>query len=86
MESGQIIQVIAALLFVLALFGLLALLLRRFNQLQGQKEGSRLKVLETRILDSKRRMVLVKRDKQEHLLLLGPDRETLIESWEAEDA
>jgi len=80
----------AALLVVLGLLGGFALLARRgwipggvqglssFTNLAGPKPDRRMAVKETLILDPRRRMVIVKADDEEHVLLLGPERETLV--------
>ena len=80
----------AALLVVLGLLGGFALLARRgwipggvqglsgFANLAGPRPERRMEVKETLILDPRRRMVVVKADDEEHVLLLGPERETLL--------
>jgi flagellar protein FliO/FliZ len=84
MNLATYIQFLLALVFVLALIGTLAWLARRFGfglpagaPRRGQR---RLQVLETAALDAKRRLVLVRRDEREHLLLIGATSETVIES------
>ncbi|HSR55266.1 MAG TPA: flagellar biosynthetic protein FliO [Alphaproteobacteria bacterium] len=84
MDYANYVQFILALIFVLALIGLLAWAYRRF--VLGQRSGlgprgaSRLQIIEFRNIDAKRRLVLLKRDDVEHLVLLGPNSETVIES------
>lgn len=78
----QIVKFLAALIFVLALMGGLALLMRRFNgsnpiTAPGKR---RLRVIEVLPLDSRRKAVLLKRDDREHLVILGTNSETVIES------
>jgi hypothetical protein len=47
----------------------------------GLKDGNgRLQVVEVRYIDARRKLVLVRRDQVEHLLLLSDGRELLIES------
>lgn len=72
----------AALIFVLALMGGLSLVMRRFSQNHPLTlpQKRRLKILEVLPLDSRRRLVLLKRDDREHLVILGANGETLIES------
>jgi flagellar protein FliO/FliZ len=84
MNVETYIQFLLALVFVLALIGTLAWFARRFGfglpagrSARGQR---RLQILETAAVDAKRRLVLVRRDEREHLLLLGPSSETVIES------
>ena len=80
-------QFILALVFVLALIGVLAAVARRMGLGHGPmaKGGRRrLAVSEVVALDGKRKLVLVRRDSTEHLVILGPNSETLIESAIAE--
>ncbi len=76
----------AALVCVVSLIGVCAVLARRFGGaalgLSGGSTaaaGRRLQVVERQMLDARRQLVLVRRDDREHLLLLAPDRETVIE-------
>jgi flagellar protein FliO/FliZ len=85
-ELPDLLRLIAALAFVLALMGGLALALKKLG-LGGVGAGpgagrgkKRLEVLETLPLDARRRAVLLRRDEAEHLVILGPNGETLIES------
>ncbi|MBK8208566.1 MAG: FliO/MopB family protein [Rhodospirillales bacterium] len=75
-------QFVLALLFVLGLIGAAALLARRFGLAQTvrpQGERRRLAVVESLAIDGKRRLLLVRRDDVEHLLILAPATETVIE-------
>lgn len=73
-----------ALVFVLALIGACAWLAKRFGlgnrtpMLRGR--AARLGIVEIQSLDARRKLVLVRRDDVEHLLVLGPTGETLVES------
>jgi flagellar protein FliO/FliZ len=72
-----------ALLFVLALIGLAALAAKRFGLARtGTPAGGkrRIAVVDALAIDGKRRLLLVRRDDVEHLILLGATTETLIES------
>ena len=71
------------LALVLGLIALCAVAARRFGLVptaRGRGQVARLGVLESAALDPKRRLVLVRRDDREHLLLLAPGRELVIES------
>jgi flagellar protein FliO/FliZ len=72
-----------ALVFVLALIGLATWLARRLgygSQLVRARPGSRrLGVVEAATIDAKRRLVLVRRDGVEHLLLIGGGTDLVIE-------
>lgn len=75
---------VLALIFVLGLIGLLAAAARKWGlglpaaQVRRGKD-KRLSIVEVAGLDTKRRMVLLRRDDVEHLVILGPDGETVIE-------
>lgn len=78
------LQFVLALVFVLALIGVIAWIARRYGiglSAAVPRSGKRrLSVVETTALDTKRRLVLVRRDAVEHLLLIGPNADTVIES------
>ncbi len=84
MDMDTYIRFVLALIFVLSLIGLVAWLIRRFGVtgrfMAKTKQHSRLGIVEMATVDAKRRLVLVRRDQQEHLLLLGANSELVIES------
>jgi flagellar protein FliO/FliZ len=91
MDTIDPARFILASFFVLGLLGLFALGLKRFGQkslLQtfqqkfGQNLGQtgRLCIIETRYIDAKSKLVLVKRDNSEHLLLIGDGKAIVIEA------
>jgi flagellar protein FliO/FliZ len=43
-------------------------------------EGRRLEVVETLALDTRRRLVMIRRDDREHLLLLGANQDIVVEA------
>ena len=72
-----------ALVFVLALIALLAWLARRFGfagAFARPRSARRLSVVESLSLDARHRLVLVRRDGTEHLVLLGAAGDQLIEA------
>ena len=73
---------ILSLLLVLGLIVLCGWALRRFGNPArfGNRGPKRLGVVETLPLDPRHRLVLVRRDGVEHLLLLGPTHALLVES------
>ena len=78
MSLTDLARMIAALAVTLGLIGLCVAALRRFGpetikRLQGLKSGRdrRLAVIETLVLDPARRLVLVRVDDEERLILLG---------------
>ncbi|CCQ74112.1 flagellar biosynthetic protein FliO [Magnetospira sp. QH-2] len=77
MNIEEYIQFGAALVFVLGLIGLLALIARKFgmgNKVPSRGAGrrKRLSLVEVMPLDARRRLVLIRRDDRDHLILLGP--------------
>lgn len=84
MNTPQILQFAAALVFTLALIGLCAFIARAFlKRLPAFSNGlknnhSRLSVVEWRPLDGKHTLFLVKRDAVEHLILLSPTTAPLL--------
>lgn len=73
-----------ALVFIIGLIGLFALLLRRLGPAgmrltPSRGKERRLGVVEVTALDARRRLVLIRRDDKEHLLLLGHSGDCVIE-------
>ncbi len=72
-----------AFLVVLALIGVTAWLVRRFgaNRLGGGARGRqpRLAVIDAASVDGRRRLVLIRRDNTEHLLMIGGPTDVVIE-------
>ncbi len=87
MEWVEFSKFLFALIFVLALIGLVAWLARRFGFLPSVRirggQGQRLQVVEIANVDPKRKLLLVRCDRSEHLLLLGAERDLLIDNWPA---
>ncbi len=83
MEGMEILNAFLALIFVLALIGLVSIALRKIEQSKipiGSKgKNKRLSIADSLILDGKRRLLLIKCDDKEHLLLISGDKETIIE-------
>ncbi len=83
MDLAEFARAIFALAVTLGLVGLAAVALRKFGpewmgRLQsGTRARRRLAVVETLVLDPHRRLVLVRCDDQERLILLGEGRELL---------
>ena len=73
---GEIVRVVAALAVTLGLIGLAVVAYRRFGpetlrRLQSSRTERRMAVIETLVLDPARRLVLVRFDAEERLILLG---------------
>ena len=73
-----------AFLLVLALIGLTAWLVRRFgaNRLGGATRGRqpRLAVIDAAAVDGRRRLVPIRRDNIEHLLMIGGPTDVVVEA------
>lgn len=83
-DTPSYLKLLASLTLVLGLMGGLAFVLKKLglagqviNAAGGQK---RLKVVEALPLDARRRLVLLQRDDAQHLVILGPEGETVIET------
>lgn len=82
MDLFEFLRALASLAFVLALIGGGYWLLKRSGlRIAGAPLSSgRLGVIEVRALDARRKLVLIRRDDKEHLLLLGPAAEIVVEA------
>lgn len=85
MDLTAFLQYVAALVFVIALILAIAWAMRRFGMSGaigglGHRRNPRLAVVEALSIDGRRRLLLVRRDGTEHLLLLGATQDMLIES------
>ena len=84
MNFATYLQFALALVFVLGLILLLAWAVRRFGwfaQVIPVRAGKkRLAVVDMAVVDAKRRLILVRRDDKEHLLLVGANSETVVET------
>jgi len=87
MEFSDYFKFLLALLFVLSLIGLATVLLRYLGfggamrlgrRLRG--EARRIDIVEIAAVDARRRLLLVRRDDREHLLLLGVNNDLVIET------
>jgi len=75
------IKALSGFVFVIALMLFLSWVMKKFGGVTAAlKSDKRLKIVEALPLDHKHRLVLVRRDNREHLLVLGPESETVIET------
>jgi flagellar protein FliO/FliZ len=82
MDPTEYLRFFAALIFVLALIGAAAFALRAFGFMtpgNRNKAERRMSIVETLMLDPRRRLMIVRRDNVEHVLLLGMSGETIVE-------
>lgn len=83
MDYHAYLKFIVAFIFVLSLMGGLAFLLKRFGFGQGNiisPKKKRLKIIEVMHIDAKHKAVLLSRDDTQHLVLLGTNGDTVIET------
>ncbi|NNE82762.1 MAG: FliO/MopB family protein [Alphaproteobacteria bacterium] len=82
MDIVNIVRFLLSFVVVIGLLGGLAWVLRRYGTGRITTAGGkgRLGVVEVSIVDAKRRLVLIKRDDVEHLLLLSPTNEMIVET------
>jgi len=83
MESPDIIRFIVALIFVVSLMALLWIILKKLglsggvSAIHGKKR--RLKIVEILPIDLRHKAVLLRCDDKDHLVILGPNGETVVE-------
>ncbi len=85
MEFSSYIRFLLALIFVIGLIGAFAVIARRMGlgfptTAIKKSTNRRLSVEEVISLDGRRRLVLIRRDNTEHLILLGASSETIVEN------
>ncbi|HEY8964357.1 MAG TPA: flagellar biosynthetic protein FliO [Alphaproteobacteria bacterium] len=75
------LRFVIAFAFVMSLMGILAILLKKYGKGgKGFSSGKRLSVIEIKPIDARHRLALVKCDDTEHVLVLGPGGQTLVQS------
>ncbi len=82
-EVPSLFKMLAALLFVLGLMGGLAIILRKFGlsgRVSTPGEKARLKIVESIPIDARRRLAIIQRDDVQHLVIFGPESETVVET------
>lgn len=83
MDATTYLKFLIALIFVLALIGVLAAVARKLGF--GPRTGmigrdKRLALIEVMSLDAKHRVCLIQRDDVQHLIVIGPEADTVIET------
>lgn len=81
MAFDSYLRFVLALLLVLGLIAILAWLMRRFGLGGAMRPGTqrRVQVIESTPIGPRHRLLLVRRDRVEHLLLLGPQGDVVVE-------
>lgn len=84
MELSEIFRFVASLVFIIGLIGLCAFAAKKLGLASGGITSTgnqkRLAIVEVKVIDGKHRLVLMRRDNKEHLVLLGGEQDLLIES------
>jgi len=84
MDLGSYLRFVLALVFVLGLIAAMAWVVRRYGPagiaLRATGGARRVAIVEVTPVDARRRLVLIRRDGVEHLLLLGAANDLVIES------
>lgn len=83
MEITEVFRFIAALMFIIGLIGLCAYVAKRLGLANGgwhpTAAPKRLAIVEVKAIDAKHRLLLIRRDGKEHLILMG-EQNLLIEA------
>jgi len=84
MGMDEYLRFAFALIFVVALIGVLAVLTRRMGigfpaGTSKHAKDRRIQVVEVAPLDARRKLVLVRRDDVEHLIVVSPNSEIVVE-------
>lgn len=83
MFDSVVANFLLALVVVLTLIGALTYVGKRFGLIAGatrrRADGKRLSIVEVANVDAKRRLLLIRRDDTEHLVLLGAASDLLVE-------
>ncbi len=80
MSTDDIVKIIGAIAIILLFIFIAIAIFRRIGGEVRGKRGSRLAVTEFRELDKLRHLVLIRRDNEEHLLLIGGPQDLVIET------
>lgn len=84
MANTDYLTAVVALAFVVGLIALIGWAVRRFGLIPGAsaviRGGRRIKIIEVTPIDVRRKLVLIRRDQAEHLVLLGNQRDLVIET------
>ena len=80
MDFDLYLRFALALVLVLGLIALLAWMLRRFGMGMKLSKGRRLGISEVQMLGPRHKLMLIRRDDVEHLVIVGPAGETVVET------
>lgn len=84
MDWHSVINSVLALVFVLSLIALTSVALRKYGGMRisriDSKGNKRIRIVDALVVDARRKLLLVRRDDVEHLILISADKETIIET------
>lgn len=83
MDYQDYLKFFFALMLVLSLMGGLAFVLKRLGYGQTgiiSPKNKRLKIVEVLPIDARRKVMIIQRDDTQHLVVLGPSGETIVET------
>jgi flagellar protein FliO/FliZ len=84
--ESSVVKFVIAFVLVMALIGLTAWLIRQFGSARpssgsgARNRQPRLAVLDSAVVDARRRLVLIRRDNVEHLLMIGGPTDVVVEA------
>ncbi|HWK86617.1 MAG TPA: flagellar biosynthetic protein FliO [Xanthobacteraceae bacterium] len=84
--ENSALKFVIAFVLVMVLIGLTAWLIRQFSSARpsgtagGRARQPRLAVLDSAVVDARRRLVLIRRDNVEHLLMIGGPTDVVVEA------
>jgi len=87
MDFSQYFRFLFALIFVIGLIGVIAVMVRRMGfgsptSIIKRHGERRLDIVEVMPLEGRRKLMIIRRDNREHLLMISPASELLIESFD----
>lgn len=89
MEIKSLLTSFSALIFVLGLIWLVAIFLRKYGSgklpVIAKGKSKRISVIDALVIDARRKIILIRCDDKEHLILLGPEKELVIDTKPAEN-
>ena len=84
MDVSDYLRFLLSLIFVIGLIGLCGWAGKKYGLgtrlASGQARDKRLSIVESIVLDGKRRLLLIRRDDREHLILIGGESDLVIEN------
>lgn len=86
MESADVVRAFVSLIGVVALILLTAWVVKRVGiekRFAGMRKDARLQIVESLYIDARHRVVILRRDTREHVLLVTATDSLVLESYDA---